>query len=95
MENCHLNIDYSLIECYKHSFQKAIAYLNYDNDKNNDIMTEREKFEGIVEDFSLKIFGWYIVPKYVEYKTNAKWFEYSYVVEFVLKRKNVDESSAD
>ena len=58
-------------------------------------MTERKKFEGIVEDFSIKNFGWNIILKYVEYKTNAKWFEYSYVVEFVLKRKTIDESSAD
>ena len=95
-ENCHLNINYSLIECYKHSFQKAIVYyLNYNSDKNIDIMAEREKFEDIVQDFLLKNFGWYIIPKYVQYKTNAKWFKYSLVVEFVLKRKPVDESSSD
>ena len=94
-ENYRLNIKYSLTECYKHSFEKAIAYLNYDDDKNIDVKTEAGKFEDILHDFSFKNFGWYLVPKYVEYKTNANWFEYSYVVEFVLKRKTVDESSAD
>ena len=74
-ENCHVNIGYSLIECYKHSFEKAIVYLNYDNNKHISIIFERETFEDIVEDFSLKNFFWYLVPKYVEYKTNARWKE--------------------
>ena len=89
-ENCHLNIDYSLIKCYKHSFEKVIIYLNYDDDKNIDVTTEREKFENIVEDSLLKNFDLYLVPKYTEYKTNEKWFEYSNVVEFVLKRNTAD-----
>ena len=55
-----------------------------------DFMTEGDKFEDIVEDFSLKKLGWYLVPKYVEYEANAKWFEYSYIVEFVLKRKTIN-----
>ena len=88
-ENYHLNIDYSLIECYKHSLEKVIVYLNYDDNKNIDVMTEREKFEDIVEDSLLKHFGWYLVLKYTEYKTNAKWFEYSNVVEVVLNRTTV------
>ena len=67
-ENCHLNIDYSLIEHYKHLFEKAIVYLNYKDDKNIDIMAEREKFEGIVEDFLLKNIDWYLIPKYGEKK---------------------------
>ena len=45
---------------------KAIAQLNYDDDKNMDIMTETEKFEDIVGDSLLKNFGWYVVPKYTE-----------------------------
>ena len=57
-KNCHLKIGYSLIECYKHSFEKAVVYLNHDDDKNIVIMAERENFEDIVEDFSLKNFGW-------------------------------------
>ena len=77
-------------ECYKHSFKKAIIYLNYEDEKNFDFMTEGDKFEDIVEDFSLKKLGWYLVPKYVEYEANAKWFEYSYIVEFVLKRKTIN-----
>ena len=52
-------------------------------------MTEREKFENIVEDSLLKNFGWYVVPKYTEYKVNARWFEYSNFIEFVLERKIV------
>lgn len=51
--------------------------MNFDDDKKIDIIAEREKFEDIVEDFSLKNFGWYIASKYVEYKTNSEWFEYS------------------
>ena len=31
-ENCHLNIEYDLIECHKHSMKKVILYLNYRND---------------------------------------------------------------
>ena len=85
-----MNIDYSLIKYYKHSFEQVIIYLNYDNDKNIDVMTEREKFEDIVEDSLLKNFGWYLVPKYTEYKANEKWFEYSNVVEFVIKKKTAD-----
>ena len=65
-ENCHLNIEYSLIECYKHLMEKVIVYLNYSDDKNFDIKTEREKSEDIVEDSLLKNFGWYLVPKYTE-----------------------------
>ena len=87
-ENCHWNIEYDLIECHKHSMKKVIFYLNYGN--NIGVKTEREKFEGILEGN----FGWYLFPKYTEYKTNAKWFEYNNVVEFILKRKT-DESSAD
>ena len=86
-DNCDLNIQYSIIEYYKHSYEKAIVYLNYDGDKNIDDMTEREKFEDIVEGSLLKGSGWYLVPSYIEYKVNRKWFDYSNVVEFVLKRK--------
>ena len=71
-ENSHLNIDDSLIECYKYLFERVIVYLNYDDDKNIDVMTEREKFEDIVKDSLLKNFGWYLVPKYTEYKTDTK-----------------------
>ena len=35
-ENCHLNIDYSLIECFKYLIEKAAIYLNYDDEKNVD-----------------------------------------------------------
>ena len=73
--------------------EKVIVYLNYDNDKNIDIKSEREKSEDIVEDSLLKNFGWYLVPKYTEHKTNAKWFDYSNVVEFVLKRKTIELST--
>ena len=55
-------------------------------------MTKREKFENIVEDSLLKNFDWYVVPKYTEYKANARWFEYSNVIEFVLKRKTVESA---
>ena len=82
-ENCDLNIQYSIIECYKHSFEKAIVYLNYDDDKNIDIMTEREKFEDIVED------SWYLIPTYTDYSVNTKWFNYSNVFEFVLSLSQV------
>lgn len=34
----------------------------------------------------------YLAPKYIEYKTNAKWFQYDDVVEFKLKRKTVELS---
>ena len=83
-----------LIECYKHFYEKAIVYLNYDNDKNIHVKTEREKFEDIVEDSLLKCSGWYLVPSYTEYKVNPKqrWFDYSNVVEFVLKRKTNSEN---
>ena len=49
-ENSHLEIQYSIFECYKRSFEKVIVYLNYEDDKNIDVMTERKKFEDIVED---------------------------------------------
>ena len=80
-----------MTECYKHSFKK-IFYLNYNNDKNIDVKTERKKFEDIVENSLLKDFGWYLAPKYIEYKTNAKWLQYDDVVEFKLKRKTVELS---
>ena len=67
-----------------------IVYLNYDDDKNIYVMTEREKFQDIVEHSLLKNFGWYLVPKYTEYKTNEKWFEYRNCIEFVLQRKIAD-----
>ena len=53
---------------------KVIVYLNYSDDKNIHVKTEREKFEDIVGDSLLKNFGWYLVPKNTEHKTNAKWF---------------------
>ena len=55
-------------------------------------MAEREKFEDTVEDCLLKSSGWYLIPSYTEYKTNAKWFDYSNVAEFVVKRKTNTES---
>ena len=58
---------------------------------NIDIMTKRERFEDIVEDSLLKISRCYLVPTYIEYRVNAKWFNYSNVVEFVLKRKTNTE----
>ena len=77
----HLEIQYGIIECYKHYFEKVIVYLNYDDDKSIDVMTEREKFDDIVEDSLVKSSGWHLVPSHTEYKTNAKWFYYSNVVE--------------
>ena len=53
-------------------------------------MTETEKFEDIVEDSLLKNFGRYVVPKYTEKKTDGKWFQYSNVVEFVIKRNTAE-----
>ena len=53
-ENCHLNIEYSLIECYKHSIEMITVYLNYNNNKSIDVMNEKEKFENIVEDVLFK-----------------------------------------
>ena len=53
-ENCHLNIEYSLIECYKHSIEMITVYLNYNDNKSIDVMNEKEKFENIVEDVLFK-----------------------------------------
>ena len=89
-ENCDLNIQYSIIECFKHSFEKAIVYLS--NKKNIDIMTEREKFQDIPKNSLLKSSDWYFVPTYAQYRVNAKWFDYSYFVKFVLKRKTNTEN---
>ena len=61
--------------------------MNYSNDKNINIKTEKEKFEDIVDDSLLRNLGWYLVSTYTEYKVKAKWFYYSNVVKFVLKRK--------
>ena len=61
--------------------------MNYNNDKNINIKTEKEKFEDIIDDSLLRNLGWYLVSTYTEYKVKAKWFYYSNVVKFVLKRK--------
>ena len=61
--------------------------MNYSNDKNINIKTEKEKFEDIVDDSLLRNLGWYLVSANTEYKVKAKWFYYSNVVKFVLKRK--------
>ena len=53
-ENCRLNIEYSLIECYKHSTEMITVYLNYNDNKSIDVMNEKEKFENIVEDVLFK-----------------------------------------
>ena len=50
-------------------------------------MTEREKFEDILEDSLLKRLGWYLFPSYTEYKVNAKQFDQTNIVDSVLKRK--------
>ena len=62
------------------------------DDKNIKITTEREKFQNIVEDSLLKNSSWYLVPTYAEYRVKAKWFDYSNVVGFVLKRKTNTEN---
>ena len=87
-ENFDLEITYSLITCFKHSREKAIVYLNFNDNSDIDIKVEREKFEDIVNDLLLKNSGWYLVPSFTEYKIKAKWFKFSNVIEFVLKRKN-------
>ena len=61
--------------------------MNYSNDRNIKIKTEKEKFEDIADDSLLRNLGWYLVSTYTEYKVKAKWFYYSNVVKFVLKRK--------
>ena len=61
--------------------------MNYSNDRNINIKTEKEKFEDIADDSLLRNLGWYLVSTYTEYKVKAKWFYYSNVVKFVLKRK--------
>ena len=66
-ENCDLNISYIMKKCYKHSYEKAIIYLNYDDNKNIDIKTERNILEDIIDNSLLRNSGWYLVPKYVEY----------------------------
>lgn len=71
-ENCDLEITYSLITCYKHSREKAIVYLNFDDNSDIDIKVEREKFECIVDNLLLKNSRWYLVPSFIEYKIKAK-----------------------
>ena len=61
--------------------------LNYDHNKNIDIKTEIEKFENTRDDSLLRNSGWYLAPKYVEFKAKADLINYSNVAEFVLKRK--------
>ena len=62
-EKCHLNIEYSLIECYKHLMEKVIVYLNHSDNKNIEVKTKRKKFEDIAEDSLLKNFGWYLIKQ--------------------------------
>lgn len=59
-----MNISYTLNteECFKHSYEKTIIHLNYDDDKNMDIQTEQEKFEDIIDDSLLRNSDWYLVP---------------------------------
>ena len=66
-ENCDLNISCIIKKCYKHSYEKAIIYLNYDDNKIIDIKTEGKKLEDIIDNSLLRNSGWYLVPKYVEY----------------------------
>lgn len=71
LENCDLEINFTLRDCLVHKCEKIIVYLNFDNDKNIDLELAREKL--------IKYVDW-LLPKH------SRWF-FSSSREYKLKRK--------
>ena len=83
-----LDISFALSTCCKHERQKTIIYLNFDDDKNIDINSERKKFEEYVEQSSSKDGGWFAKPYFRKCKIEKerRHFKFENIVGFVLMR---------
>ena len=47
-ENCDLDIDFILRDCFIHKREKATVYLNFDNDKNINVELEQDKLKNML-----------------------------------------------
>ena len=87
-QKSNLNIDYSLGECLKHSFDLVKVCLNYKS--NVDIVMERIVFNCLVfKDYTLQNYKWFLEPECVPRKATAgiKYVYFENVMEFVLTRQ--------
>ena len=84
----NLNINYSLSECLKHSFDLVKVCLNYESNMN--IVMEGIAFERLVlNDYRLQNYKWFLEPDYVPRKVTVeiKYIDLENVVEFVLTQQ--------
>ena len=81
-----LDKSFALSTCCKH--EREVIYLNFDDDKNIDINSERKKFEEYVHQSSLKDGGWFAVLYFRKCKIEKerKHSKFENIVGFVLMR---------
>ena len=81
-----LDISFALSTCCKQ--EREVIYLNFDDDKNIDINSERKKFEEYVDQSSLKDGGWFAVPYFRKCKIEKerRHFKFENIFGFVLMR---------
>lgn len=80
-------MDFTLTTCHKHKCEKATIYLNFDDDKNIDIMLERETFLEYVDQLLLRDSSWFVAPSFRENKIDKQHLRFENA-EFVLRREH-------
>ena len=86
-ENCDLDINFILRDCFVHKREKATVYLNFDNDKNINIELEQEKLKEYVN-YHLPIHSGWFLSSSREYKLKRKrrYRRFENIVEFILRK---------
>lgn len=59
-ENCDLEIQFYLKHCYVHKREKALIFLNFNNNKNIDIKTEGKKLKEYLNSLLIENLGWFL-----------------------------------
>ena len=86
-ENCDLDIDFTLRECFVHKREKATVYLNFDNDKNINVELEQKTLKEYIYCLLPKESGWFLsLSRECKLKGKSRSYKFENIVEFILRK---------
>ena len=86
-ENCDLDIDFTLRECFVHKREKATVYLNFDNDKNINDEPEQKTLKEYIYCLLPKESGWFLsLSRECKLKGKSRSYKFENIVEFILRK---------
>ena len=82
-----MDIVFTLRECFVHKREKAIFYLNFDNDKNINAALEQEKLkEYIYCLLPIKLCWFLSLSRKYKVKGKSRSYKFEDIVEFILRK---------